>query len=873
MNLDTFLNGSLTFLNDRDESWKALDENLGRLLIIEEDHSDFLATWKQVTDAIASLSQIERYWACPGERAFTKLTETIRRKEVGQAHLTVQKIRKKLDRQAHRKKHFEVIRVAPRSASQQKSDRRLLREIKANGFDCEFVYVPTAEDALNATLLNTSIQSVVIHDDAPLRSRDCHQDRLQQVVDELAVAGYEAARLERGQLLARQIANLRPELLTYLVTDSQVENIAARQGETFKRIFLRGEDEGELIRAIMLGVEQRYEAPFYNAVVKYARRPISNFHALPISRGKSLKKSNWVEDYEQLAGASLKLESSAITGGLDSLLEPTGPLKAAQEAAARIFGAKRAFIVTNGTTGANKIVTQALLMRGDVVLTDRNCHKSIHSALMEAGASVCYLPAYKLNDYSIYGAVPLRELKRTLLQYKRAGEIDRVRLIALTNRTFDGTVYDPTKVMMECLAIAPRVSFLWDEAWSAFAAFHPLYRSRTAMQGAKNLEAMFADPDYPARVKAFEDVFGAEDWQDDERVLNTPLLADPKKVRFRVYATQSMHKTMTALRQVSVILIHDQDYDHERFINAYHAHTTTSPNYSLLISADIGRRLADLDGYKFGQQLLENSVLLRQALNSPLLKKWYPVVNCVPEEFRESSADDYFEKTTGSKLEKDWQTDEFVQDPSRITLDISSTGLSGEAFKQELMEHNIQVNKTSVNTLLFQVTTGTTRSDASNLIQVLRKIALNCEEKMRNSSKFEREVHEKKVRSLTPRQPLPDVPPFHPAFRVNVQTPEGDVSRAQSLGYDHASCEYFSLEEAERLIAEGRTLVSAKMVVPYPPGSPVLVPGEEIMPAVVQYLLALDVKEVHGLTKKGLRVFTEKALAEELRLREARAYR
>lgn len=129
----------------------------------------------------------------------------------------------------------------------------------------------------------------------------------------------------------------------------------------------------------------------------------------------------------------------------------------------------------------------------------------------------------------------------------------------------------------------------------------------------------------------------------------------------------------------------------------------------------------------------------------------------------------------------------------------------------------------------------------------------------------------KKVRPLTPLQPLPGVPPFHPAFRVNVQTPDGDVGRARSLGYDHANVEYFSLEEAERQIAEGRTLVSAKMVTPYPPGSPVLLPGEEISPAVVKYLLALDVKEIHGLTKRRLRVFKEKALAEEeLRVRAVR---
>ncbi|WP_245456671.1 beta-eliminating lyase-related protein [Rhizobium hidalgonense] len=337
---------------------------------------------------------------------------------------------------------------------------------------------------------------------------------------------------------------------------------------------------------------------------------------------------------------------------------------------ARACGAKTARFVTNGTTGANNIAMQALVTRGDVVLADRNCHRSIHTALMQADARICYLPAYKLNEHSIYGAVPLREVKRTLLQFKRAGEIDRVGLIALTNRTFDGIVYDPTKVMMECLAIAPHVRFLWDEAWSAFASFHPLYRLRTAMEATKIIEATFADSDYAARFKAYEAGFGAEAWEDEERVLNTQLLADPEKARVRVYANQSMHKTWTALRPLSLILIRDQDHDEERLTDAYHTHTTTSPNYPLLISGDIGRRQAALEGYKLDQELLENAILLRRELNSPLLKKYFPVVNCVPKEFRESTADLYYEKTTLSKLEKDWRTDEFVQTrrASRWTL-------------------------------------------------------------------------------------------------------------------------------------------------------------------------------------------------------------
>jgi len=114
-------------------------------------------------------------------------------------------------------------------------------------------------------------------------------------------------------------------------------------------------------------------------------------------------------------------ETSATCGGLDSLLEPTGPLRDAQELAAKTFGSRRTYFVTNGTSTANKVVVQALVQPGDIVLVDRNCHQSHHYGLMLAGAMVTYLDAYRLNQYSMYGAVPIAEIKSQLLALRRAG--------------------------------------------------------------------------------------------------------------------------------------------------------------------------------------------------------------------------------------------------------------------------------------------------------------------------------------------------------------------------------------------------------------------------------------------------------------------
>src|SRR4249919_3802792 len=162
---------------------------------------------------------------------------------------------------------------------------------------------------------------------------------------------------------------------------------------------------------------------------------------------------------------------------------------------------------------------------------------------MLAGAMVSYLDAYPLNQYSMYGAVPLREIKRQLLALRRAGKLDRVKMLLLTNCTFDGIVYDVGRVMEECLAIKPDLVFLWDEAWFAFARFHPIYRSRTAMEAARALHEQMREPAYRQRYEA---VATKVNDAADAELLDVRLIPDPARTRIRVYATQSTHKTLTS---------------------------------------------------------------------------------------------------------------------------------------------------------------------------------------------------------------------------------------------------------------------------------------------------------------------------------------
>jgi arginine decarboxylase len=536
------------------------------------------------------------------------------------------------------------------------------------------------------------------------------------------------------------------------------------------------------------------------------------------------------------------------------------------------FGARQTYFVTNGTSTANKIVVQALVQPGDIVLVDRNCHKSHHYGLMLSGAMVTYLDAYRLNEYSIYGAVPLREIKSKLLALRQAGKLDRVKMLLLTNCTFDGIVYDVERVMEECLAIKPDLVFLWDEAWFAFARFHPVYRPRTAMRAARTLVERLRQPEYRARYEKFAEELAGIAPDDDQALLDRRLFPDPARARVRVYATQSTHKTLTSLRQGSMIHVLDQDFSQKAeatFHEAYMTHTSTSPNYQILASLDLGRRQAALEGFELVQKQIENAMRLRDAVdNHPLLKKYMrclTTADLIPAEYRPTDIDQPLRSGLPSMI-RAWDADEFVLDPSRVTIYIGPTGIGGDAFKRwHLMDrYGVQINKTSRNTVLFMTTIGTTRSSVAYLIEVLVSIARELDAQLIDMGAAERAAHERAVLRLTaPSAPLPDFSGFHLSFADGdgPPTPEGDLRRAFYLSYDDSYCEYLMPDEVRQRVENGDQVVSATFVTPYPPGFPVLVPGQLFSPEILSFMQSLDTSEIHGYRPElGYRVYTGKAL-------------
>lgn len=846
-------------------------------------HDDFKTLWKFLDreDYSTLAKMVERLVRAITTHTYQRATfSTIQRLSNGES-IEDEEDSREIDR-SQQKPYFEVLFVDDMTHAEEQRLRDGLNKMRRpdDQFHFEIVCVPTFEDALIAVLFNYNIQACVIRYGFPFRSKN-HLEILQRFL--AGINEFDAEEQpdhDRGPLLGAMISDLRPELDLYLVTDVAVEEIAGTIAEKFRRVFYRQEDYLELHLAIQRGILSRYETPFFSALKEYSRKPTGVFHAMPISRGKSLTKSKWIGDMMEFYGMNVFLaETSATSGGLDSLLQPHGPIKKAQKLAARAFGARRTYFSTNGTSTSNKIVVQALIKPGDIVLIDRDCHKSHHYGLVLSGAQVSYLDSYPLSEFSMYGAVPLEEIKGRLMQYKRAGLLGKVKMLLLTNCTFDGIVYNVERVMQECLAIKPDLIFLWDEAWFAFAGFHPTYRKRTAMFCAKHLEKRYESEAYRQSYADYQKTLKKLERKDDDELwIKTRLMPDPDLVKVRVYATQSTHKTLTSLRQGSMIHIYDVDYRHkveESFSEAFMTHTSTSPNYQILASMDVGRRQVELEGYELVQKQLDLAMSLRERIHShPLLSKYFKVLTAgdlIPEEFRPSGIKSYFDPQTGWRnlnMEEAWMQDDFVVDPSRITLHVGRAGIDGDTFKNEYLmdKYGIQINKTSRNSVLFMTNIGTTRSSVAYLIGVLVKIANELDREWHDCSPRERKIFQNRVDSLTKDLPsLPDFSRFHPMFNLgrDTGTPEGDIRVAYFLSYDERLCDYMRIDDKsiDNEMRNGRDVVSAGFVIPYPPGFPILVPGQVVSQEILDFMRALDVKEIHGYRPDlGLRVFSEEAL-------------
>lgn len=880
----------------RIDTWNLLDDACRHLAQVDLAGIDITHDMARVKRLMDRIGAYERYWLYPGAqnlatfRAHLEAKSTVRLAE--EVSLAARLLCEYGDRtalfdtsapladqelvaQAKQQQFYTVLVADDSPASAPDCLAESLRALRNPSDDIQFevLVAPSVEDAIAAVALNGEIQAAIIRHDLPLRSRD-RVPLMNTLVgrndSEGAIADHDCGSdcIECGEW----IRELRPHIDLYLLTDESIAAGTDEEPDVYDRTFYRLNDVTDLYSTVLTGLRNRFDTPFFDALRAYAAAPVGQFHALPVARGASVFNSKSLQDMGEFYGRNIFMaETSTTSGGLDSLLDPHGNIKKAMDKAARTWNSDHTYFVTNGTSTANKIVVQSLTRPGDIVLIDRNCHKSHHYGLVLAGAYPLYLDAYPLPQFAIYGAVPLRTIKKTLLELEAAGQLDKVRMLLLTNCIFDGVVYNPRRVMEEILAIKPDICFLWDEAWYAFATAVPWARQRTAMVAAERLQQTLASPEYAGEYRdwaASMEGIPRSEWVDHR------LLPDPGRARVRVYATHSTHKSLSAFRQSSMIHVRDQDFNsraRDAFGEAFLTHTSTSPNQQLLASLDLARRQVDIEGFQLVRQVYDMALVFRHRVRKDrLISKWFRILDesdLVPDEFRASQVSSYREVRQGALAEwnEAWRSDQFVLDPTRVTLFLGNTGMNGYDFREKVLmdRFGIQINKTSINSVLLIFTIGVTWSSVHHLLDVLRRVSTDFDREKAAASAADWALHQRHVEEITEDLPhLPDFSEFDIAFRPDDACPFGDMRAAFYAGYEESDREYVQIGSAGRRIAEGRTLVSTTFVVPYPPGFPVLVPGQVVSKEILYFLAQLDVKEIHGYNPDlGLSVFTEEALA------------
>ncbi|EOI5818969.1 lysine decarboxylase LdcC [Cronobacter malonaticus] len=512
--------------------------------------------------------------------------------------------------------------------------------------------------------------------------------------------------------------------------------------------------------------------------------------------------------YDFFGGNTLKADVSISVTELGSLLDHTGPHLEAEEYIARTFGAEQSYMVTNGTSTSNKIIGMYAAHAGSTVLIDRNCHKSLTHLLMMSDIVPLWLKPTR-NALGILGGIPKREFTRESIAQKVAQTADASWPVhaVITNSTYDGLLYN-TNWIKQTLDV-PSIHF--DSAWVPYTHFHPIYKGKSGMSG--------------------------------ERV--------PGKVFFE---TQSTHKMLAALSQASLIHIKG-DYDEETFNEAYMMHTTTSPSYPLV--ASIETAAAMLRGNP-GRRLINRSVeralhfrkevqRLREETDSWFFDIWQPAeigeADCWPI----TPGDDWHGFTHADR-------DHMYLDPVKVTIltpgmdaqgHMEKDGIPAALVAKFLDERGVVVEKTGPYNLLFLFSIGIDKTRAMGLLRGLTefKRAYDLNLRVKNmlpdlwaeDPDFYRNMRVQElaqgIHKLIQQHDLPDL--MLRAFDV---LPEMKMTPHEM--YQQQVKGNVETVEIEKLI--GR--VSANMILPYPPGVPLVMPGEMITEdsrAVLDFLLML----------------------------------
>lgn len=573
--------------------------------------------------------------------------------------------------------------------------------------------------------------------------------------------------------------------------------------------------------------------PFSRALIEYDRDAEYSWAAPGHQGGVAFSKSPIGRLFLDAYGETLfRTDMGIERGSLGSLLSHTGPIGESEAYIARVFGADRSYSVLNGTSGSNRTIMAACVGDSEIALCDRNCHKSIEQGLALTGGIPVFLQA-KRNRYGVIGPIHPDQLKPAAIEKRIAANPLAAKArskepvyTVITNCTYDGMCYDSKRAQDLLGQSCDRLHF--DEAWYGYARFNPMYRDRYAMRGA------------------------AASHDDDEPT---------------IFATHSTHKLLSALSQTSYIHVrHGRNaIDHGRFNEAYCAQATTSPLYALIASNEVAAAMMDGPaGQALTQDVIDEAIACRQTMarihrelgaqkdwffapwNSPKVKYKGKKVEFAdaPAEFLATDPSSWVLQPGDTwhgfeDLPDGW----CLLDPIKFGIvcpgmqddgKLAKTGVPGDLVTAYLGQHGIVPSRTTAHMVLFLFSMGVTKGKWGTLINTLLD--------------FKRDYDE----NVPLAKAMPRVIAAAPALYGDMGVKDlGDrmweQMRSSRMAHWEAEA-YASLPKPEmtprkafqKLMSGAAELVPlAKManrvsgvgVIPYPPGIPIVMPGESIGPA------------------------------------------
>ncbi|MEU6864528.1 Orn/Lys/Arg decarboxylase N-terminal domain-containing protein [Streptomyces sp. NPDC046876] len=391
--------------------------------------------------------------------------------------------------------------------------------------------------------------------------------------------------------IGRRFKNLPVFLVMADDHDQDLERLPLWVSETVVGYIWPLEDTPAFIAGRVTTAARNYHKdvlpPFFKALRRFDDAHEYSWHTPAHSGGVAFLKSPAGRAFFDYYGERLfRTDLSISVGELGSLFEHNGPIGEAERNAARVFGSDRTYFVLHGDSTADRMVGHYSVTADEIALVDRNCHKSVLHGLVISGARPVYLVPTR-NGYGLAGPLPPCEIApgavaaRIAANPLAAGAVSRdAQYAVVTNSTYDGLCYDTLAAARAFAASTPRLHF--DEAWFAYARFHPLYAGRYGMA---------VGPD------TFPDTATATD-----------TAAGDAPGRPTVFATQSTHKLLAALSQCAMVHVKSSPrapVEHERFNEAFMMHGTTSPLYPAIASLDVATAM--MDGPQ-GQWLIDEAV-------------------------------------------------------------------------------------------------------------------------------------------------------------------------------------------------------------------------------------------------------------------------